>query len=147
MRRKTGNAGKDAGNDRDEHGAGLTDVLDQADRDYCIAIRQSSVGMMPVDVCGAGGRYAEARKEMRSARGRVDKQKEKSFARVSLEIAKRTDIEIGLDTATRYLKEQAPYELGSGLYVIKTASLLRCAGISSLAVHGGPLLFKIRNVA
>lgn len=35
----------------------LTDILDQADRDYCMAAWGSSVSMMAVDVCGAGGRY------------------------------------------------------------------------------------------
>jgi hypothetical protein len=41
---------------------------------------------------------------------------EKFLARVCLEIAKRTDFEIGLDTATRYLDDkQATYDHGPGL--------------------------------
>jgi hypothetical protein len=61
--------------------------------------------------------YAEARKEMSAARDRGDHKQEKFFVRVSLEIAKRTDIEIGLDTATRYLEPQTPYDAGLGLVV------------------------------
>lgn len=58
--------------------------------------------------------YIEARKAMRAARGRGDGRQEKFFTRVAIEIAKRTEIEIGLDTATRYVEEQAPYEPGPG---------------------------------
>lgn len=61
--------------------------------------------------------YVEARKEMRAAREGGDKKQEKFFTRVSLEIAKRTEIEIGLDTATRYLEQQTPYEAGPGLVI------------------------------
>lgn len=56
--------------------------------------------------------YAEARKAIRAARGRGDGRQEKFYARVALEIAKRTEIEIGFDTATRYVEEQAPYDHG-----------------------------------
>lgn len=56
--------------------------------------------------------YAEARKEMRAARRRGDRRQEKFFTHVALEIAKRTEIEVGRDTATRYVEEQAPYEPG-----------------------------------
>lgn len=56
--------------------------------------------------------YAEVRKEMRKARECGDTQREKFFSKVAVEIATRTDIEIGLDTATRYVEKQAPYDTG-----------------------------------
>jgi len=61
--------------------------------------------------------YAEARKEMRAARERGDKKQEAFFGRVALQIAKRTDIKIGVDTATRYLEKQAPYDPGPGVVI------------------------------
>lgn len=58
--------------------------------------------------------YAEARKVMRVARKRGHKRLEKFLSRVCVEIAKRLNIEIGLDTATRYLEKQEPYDAGPG---------------------------------
>jgi hypothetical protein len=34
----------------------LTDILDQRDRDYCIAVLRSRCSSVGADVCGAGGR-------------------------------------------------------------------------------------------
>lgn len=60
--------------------------------------------------------YFKAREEARAARGKGDHMREKFLAKVCIEIAKRTDFEIGLDTATRYLDEkQASYEPGPGI--------------------------------
>lgn len=53
--------------------------------------------------------YTETRSEARRARESGDHKRERFFNRVCKEIAKRTDFEIGLDTATRYVEEQAPY--------------------------------------
>lgn len=53
--------------------------------------------------------YFKARKEARAARKKGDYLREKFLAKVCIEIAKRTDFEIGLDTATRYLEKQEPY--------------------------------------
>jgi hypothetical protein len=62
------------------------------------------------------GAYWKARAEAREARKRGDYIREKFLAKVCIEIAKRTDFEIGLDTATRYLEEkQAPYDPGLGV--------------------------------
>jgi hypothetical protein len=60
--------------------------------------------------------YREARAEARKARERGDHKRERFLSRVCREIAKRTDFEIGLETATRYLEEkQAPYDPGRGI--------------------------------
>lgn len=60
--------------------------------------------------------YSKAREEAREARKKGDNLREKFLAKVCIEIAKRTDFEIGLDTATRYLEEkQAPYDPGPGV--------------------------------
>ena len=60
--------------------------------------------------------YFKARAEAREARKRGDYLREKFLAKVCLEIAKRTDFDIGIDTATRYLEEpQAPYDPGPGI--------------------------------
>lgn len=59
--------------------------------------------------------YRAARAEARTARQRGDHMREKFLSRVCIEIAKRTDFDIGLDTATRYLEEQEPYDAGPGL--------------------------------
>jgi hypothetical protein len=61
--------------------------------------------------------YFKAREEARAARKKGDYLREKFLAKVCIEIAKRTDFEIGLDTATRYLEEekQAPYDSGPGI--------------------------------
>lgn len=60
--------------------------------------------------------YWKAREAAREARKKGDYIREKFLAKVCIEIAKRTDFEIGLDTATRYLEEekQAPYDPGPG---------------------------------
>jgi hypothetical protein len=55
------------------------------------------------------GAYWKARAEAREARKKGDRIGEKFLAKVCIEIAKRTDFEIGLDTATRYLEHQEPY--------------------------------------
>lgn len=55
------------------------------------------------------GAYWKARAEAREARKRGDYIREKFLAKVCIEIAKRTDFDIGLDTATRYLEKQEPY--------------------------------------
>lgn len=59
--------------------------------------------------------YAEARLAARQARRRGDTKREKFLRRVCTEVAKRTDFEIGLDTATRYLEKQMPYDAGPGI--------------------------------
>ncbi len=60
--------------------------------------------------------YFKAREETREARKKGDHLREKFLAKVCIEIAKRTDFEIGQDTATRYLEEpQAPYDPGPGI--------------------------------
>ena len=60
--------------------------------------------------------YFRARAEARDARRKGDYLKGKFLTKVCIEIAKRTDFEIGLDTATRYLKEpQASYDPGPGI--------------------------------
>lgn len=61
------------------------------------------------------GAYSEARKEMRMARERGEVKQEKFFSRVALEISKRTDIEVGLDAATRLAENQTPYDAGPGI--------------------------------
>jgi hypothetical protein len=63
------------------------------------------------------GAYWKARAEAREARKKGDRIREKFLAKVCIEIAKRTDFEIGLDTATRYLEEekQASYDPGPGI--------------------------------
>lgn len=53
--------------------------------------------------------YWEARAEARKAHEQGDRKREKFLSRVCREIAKRTDFEIGLDTATKYTDEQTPY--------------------------------------
>lgn len=53
--------------------------------------------------------YTETRSEARKAREAGDYKHERFLNRVCKEIAKRTDFEIGLDTATRYVEKQAPY--------------------------------------
>ncbi|HWK87020.1 MAG TPA: hypothetical protein VNQ34_05895 [Xanthobacteraceae bacterium] len=60
--------------------------------------------------------YWKAREEQREARKNRDYIREKFLAKVCLEIAKRTEFEVGLDTATRYLEEpQASYDAGPGI--------------------------------
>jgi hypothetical protein len=60
--------------------------------------------------------YSEARAKERKAREAGDRKRERFLSRVRREIAKRTDLEIGLDTATRYLEDkQAPYDPGPGM--------------------------------
>jgi len=59
--------------------------------------------------------YRATRAEAREARKRGDRKRDRFLGRVALEIAKRTDFEPGLDTATRYLEEQAPYEPGPAI--------------------------------
>jgi len=59
--------------------------------------------------------YRATRAEAREARKRGDKKRDLFLGRVALEIAKRTDFEPGLDTATRYLEEQASYDHGPAL--------------------------------
>lgn len=60
--------------------------------------------------------YFKARAEAREARKKGDYLREKFLAKVCIEIAKRTDFDIGLDTATRYLEEpQTPYDSGPGI--------------------------------
>lgn len=56
--------------------------------------------------------YSATRAEAREARKQRDRKRDKFLSKVALEIAKRTDFEPGLDTATRYLDDQAPYDLG-----------------------------------
>jgi hypothetical protein len=63
------------------------------------------------------GAYHAARKEARIARESGDQTREKFLSRVCMEIAKRTGIDIGVDTATRYLEEQVPYDAGPGLVI------------------------------
>lgn len=58
--------------------------------------------------------YVEARKEMRKAREHRDRRGEKFYCRVAIRIAKRMDIEVGLDAATRYIEKQTPYDAGPG---------------------------------
>lgn len=48
--------------------------------------------------------YSATRVEAREARKKGDRKRDKFLSKVALEIAKRTDIEPGLDTATRYLE-------------------------------------------
>lgn len=50
----------------------------------------------------------EAKKAERDAWGRANKKLGKFLHRVRIEIAKRTDCEPGLDTATRYLERPLP---------------------------------------
>jgi hypothetical protein len=60
--------------------------------------------------------YFKARAEARVARNKGDYLREKFLAKACIEIAKRTDFDIGLDTATRYLEEpQAPYDAGPAI--------------------------------
>lgn len=68
------------------------------------------------------GAYQAARKEARVARERGDHLREKFLSRVCKEIAKRTDIDIGIDTATRYLEDQASYDAGPGLAIKRSDS-------------------------
>ena len=49
--------------------------------------------------------YGKAREAMREARRRKNARLEKYFAKVALEVARRTGREVGLDTATRYLND------------------------------------------
>jgi hypothetical protein len=59
--------------------------------------------------------YWKARDKTREARNRGDHARDKFLAKVCIEISKRTDFEIGLDTATRYLDDkQATYDHGPG---------------------------------
>jgi hypothetical protein len=48
--------------------------------------------------------YQVAREVMRLARSRNDQKSEKHFSQIALQIARLTNREIGLDTATRYLE-------------------------------------------
>ncbi|MBX3121587.1 MAG: hypothetical protein KF854_00835 [Nitrospira sp.] len=52
--------------------------------------------------------YREAKKAEREAWQCGDKKLGEFLYRVRMEIAKRTDIELGLDTATRYLEKSVP---------------------------------------
>jgi hypothetical protein len=61
--------------------------------------------------------YFVARKAMRAARERGDREEEKFLARVSVILAKRIDHDIGLDTATRLLESRVPYDPGPGLVI------------------------------
>ena len=56
--------------------------------------------------------YSEARKIARAAREKGDHRIGRFYGSVAQVIAKRTDFEIGFDTATRYLDEQRPYDHG-----------------------------------
>lgn len=47
--------------------------------------------------------YSKAREAMREARRRKNTRLESYFAKVSLELARQTGREVGVDTATRYL--------------------------------------------
>jgi hypothetical protein len=53
--------------------------------------------------------YRVARSLMRLARAKGDRKTPKHFSRVALEIARLTNREIGLDTATRYLRNYHHY--------------------------------------
>ncbi len=53
--------------------------------------------------------YAKGRNEMHATRTHGNRRQAEFFAKVSLEIAKRTEIQIVLDTATRYLEDQTSY--------------------------------------
>lgn len=59
--------------------------------------------------------YRATRAEAREARKRGDKKRTKFLSKVALEIAKHTDFEPGLDTATRYLENQESYDPGPAI--------------------------------
>jgi len=68
------------------------------------------------------GAYWKAREVARDARLAGDNRIDRFYSAVAKEIAKRTDFEIGLDTATRYIEpkknsdqQQAPYDPGPGI--------------------------------
>lgn len=67
--------------------------------------------------------YSATRTEAREARKCGDRKLEKFLSRVSLEIAKRTDFEPGLDTATRLLEDQTPYDAGPPIVRSKDVTL------------------------
>lgn len=60
--------------------------------------------------------YSATRTEAREARKRGDRKREKFLSCVALEIAKRTDFEPGLDTATRMIETQASYDSGPAIH-------------------------------
>lgn len=67
--------------------------------------------------------YSATRAEAREARKQGDRKRDKFLSKVALEIAKRTEFEPGLDTATRYLDEQAPYDSGPSVARHKDVTL------------------------
>lgn len=67
--------------------------------------------------------YSATRAEAREARKQGDRKRDKFLSKVALEIAKRTDFEPGLDTATRYLENQAPYDAGPPVARLKDTTL------------------------
>ena len=67
--------------------------------------------------------YWKIREEQREARKNSDRIREKFLGKVALEVAKRTDFAVGLDTATRYLEEkQTPYDFGPGRVIGRPAN-------------------------
>lgn len=54
---------------------------------------------------------------MRAARDRDAAKQEKFYTQLALEITNRTNIEIGLDTATRFFERQMSYDPGPGLTI------------------------------
>ena len=60
--------------------------------------------------------YAATRADAREARKRGDKNRDVFLGRVALEIAKRTDFEPGLATATRMIEAQEPYKPGPAIH-------------------------------
>lgn len=67
--------------------------------------------------------YSATREEARDARNQGNRKRDKFLSKVALEIAKRTDFEPGLDTATRFLEDQAPYDAGPPVARSKDATL------------------------
>lgn len=67
--------------------------------------------------------YSATREEAREARKQGDRKRDKFLSKIALEIAKRTDFEPGLDTATRYLENQVPYDAGPPVARTKDTTL------------------------
>ena len=67
------------------------------------------------------GAYWKAREVARDARRAGDHRIDRFYSAVAKEIAKRTDFEIGCDTATRYLEDdkQASYDPGPGRLIVR----------------------------
>ena len=71
------------------------------------------------------GAYWKAREVARDARLAGDHRIDRFYSAVAKQIAKRTDSEIGLDTATRFLdgprsdEKQAPYDPGPGRVIMR----------------------------